>query len=36
MWHNVEVGENSFIFENNVVQHRVRIGNNVILGAVIT
>jgi len=31
VWHNVEVGENSFIFENNVVQHRVRIGDSVIL-----
>jgi len=31
VWHNVEVGENSFIFENNVLQHMVRIGNNVVL-----
>lgn len=31
VWHNVEIGENSFIFENNVLQHKVRIGNNVIL-----
>jgi sugar O-acyltransferase (sialic acid O-acetyltransferase NeuD family) len=31
VWHNVEVGENSFIFENNVLQHRVRVGDNVIL-----
>lgn len=31
VWRNVEIGENSFIFENNVLQHRVSIGNNVIL-----
>jgi sugar O-acyltransferase (sialic acid O-acetyltransferase NeuD family) len=31
IWHNVEVGENCFIFENNVVQYAVRIGNNVVL-----
>lgn len=31
VWHNVEVGENSFIFENNTVQYNVKIGNNVIL-----
>jgi sugar O-acyltransferase (sialic acid O-acetyltransferase NeuD family) len=30
-WHNVEIGENSFIFENNVLQHRVRVGDNVVL-----
>ncbi len=27
----VEIGENCFIFENNVIQPSVRIGNNVIL-----
>jgi sugar O-acyltransferase (sialic acid O-acetyltransferase NeuD family) len=31
VWHNVEVGENCFIFENNVVQYAVRLGNNVVL-----
>jgi sugar O-acyltransferase (sialic acid O-acetyltransferase NeuD family) len=31
VWHNAEVGENSFIFENNVIQPFVRIGNNCIL-----
>ena len=31
VWHNVEIGENSFIFENNVIQYHVKIGNNVIL-----
>jgi sugar O-acyltransferase (sialic acid O-acetyltransferase NeuD family) len=31
VWHNVEIGENTFVFEDNVLQHRVRIGDNVIL-----
>lgn len=31
VWHNVELGENVFIFENNVVQYKAKIGNNVIL-----
>jgi sugar O-acyltransferase (sialic acid O-acetyltransferase NeuD family) len=31
VWRNVEVGENCFIFENNVVQYAVKIGNNVVL-----
>lgn len=31
VWHNVELGENCFIFEDNVVQYGVRIGNNVVL-----
>jgi sugar O-acyltransferase (sialic acid O-acetyltransferase NeuD family) len=31
IWHNVEIGENTFIFENNVLQHMVKIGNNVVL-----
>lgn len=31
VWENVELGENVFIFENNVVQYRAKIGNNVIL-----
>lgn len=30
VWHNVQVGENCFIFENNVVQYAVKIGNNVV------
>lgn len=31
VWRNVEVGENTFIFEHNVLQHHVRVGDNVIL-----
>ncbi|MEN6351615.1 MAG: acetyltransferase [Syntrophomonas sp.] len=31
VWCNCEIGEHCFIFENNVVQPFVRIGNNVIL-----
>lgn len=31
VWKNVTVGENCFIFENNVLQHHVHVGNNVIL-----
>ncbi|MDL1898526.1 acetyltransferase [Anaerolineae bacterium CFX7] len=31
VWHNVEIGENSFIFENNVLQYHVKVGNNVTL-----
>jgi len=31
VWRNVEIGENSFIFECNVIQPFVRIGNNCIL-----
>ena len=31
VWHNVVMGENCFIFENNVIQYHVNIGNNVIL-----
>ena len=30
-WHNVEIGEHCFIFEDNTIQPFVRIGNNVIL-----
>ena len=30
VWRNVQVGENCFIFENNVVQYAVKIGNNVV------
>ena len=31
VWHNVAIGSNVFIFENNVVQHFASIGNDVIL-----
>ena len=31
VWHNVEIGENCFIMENNVLQYAVRVGNNVVL-----
>ena len=31
VWRNAEIGENCFIFENNVIQYAVRIGNNVVL-----
>ncbi len=31
VWHNVILGDNCFIFENNVIQYHARIGNNVIL-----
>lgn len=31
VWHNVEIGENCFVFENNVVQYAVKLGNNVVL-----
>lgn len=31
VWHNVSVGENTFIFEDNTVQYHVSIGNNVVL-----
>lgn len=31
VWHNASVGENTFIFENNVVQPFVTIGNNCVL-----
>jgi sugar O-acyltransferase (sialic acid O-acetyltransferase NeuD family) len=31
VWRNAVVGENSFIFENNVIQPFVRIGNNCVL-----
>lgn len=31
IWRDVEIGEHCFIFENNVVQPRVKIGNNVVL-----
>lgn len=31
VWHNVLIGENVFVFEQNTVQYHVRIGDNVIL-----
>ena len=31
VWPNAVIGENCFIFENNVVQHRATIGNNCVL-----
>lgn len=31
VWHNAEIGENTFIFENNVIQYHAKIGNNVVL-----
>ena len=31
VWRNVEIGENCFIMENNVLQYAVRVGHNVVL-----
>jgi len=31
VWRNVVIGENCFVFENNVIQHHARVGDNVIL-----
>jgi sugar O-acyltransferase (sialic acid O-acetyltransferase NeuD family) len=31
VWHNVEIGEHCFIFEDNTVQPFVKIGDNVVL-----
>lgn len=31
VWDNVEIGQNTFIFENNTLQYHAKIGNNVIL-----
>jgi sugar O-acyltransferase (sialic acid O-acetyltransferase NeuD family) len=31
VWNNVKLGENVFVFENNVIQYYAQIGNNVIL-----
>lgn len=31
VWDNVVIGENVFVFENNVIQYHAEIGNNVIL-----
>ena len=31
VWHDVKIGENSFVFEDNTLQYHVTVGNNVIL-----
>jgi sugar O-acyltransferase (sialic acid O-acetyltransferase NeuD family) len=31
VWHNVTLGANCFVFEQNVLQHHVRVGDDVIL-----
>jgi sugar O-acyltransferase (sialic acid O-acetyltransferase NeuD family) len=31
VWHNVEIGDNCFILENNVVQYGVTLGNDIVL-----
>ncbi len=31
VWPNVQVGENTFVFEHTVLQHNVRVGDNVVL-----
>jgi sugar O-acyltransferase (sialic acid O-acetyltransferase NeuD family) len=31
VWHNVEIGENCFVFEHNVLQYHVKLGNDVVL-----
>lgn len=31
VWHNVEIGENCFVFENNVLQYHVKLGDCVVL-----
>ncbi len=31
VWHNVEIGENVFIFENSTLQYHVSVGNDVII-----
>lgn len=31
VWHNAEIGENVFIFEDNTIQYHVKIGSNVVL-----
>ena len=31
VWHNVELGENCFVMENNVLQYAVKVGNNVVM-----
>lgn len=31
VWHNVQMGDNCFVFENNVLQYHVRLGDGVVL-----
>jgi sugar O-acyltransferase (sialic acid O-acetyltransferase NeuD family) len=31
VWRDVEIGDNCFVFEHNVIQYGVKIGNNVVL-----
>jgi len=31
VWPNATIGENCFVFENNVIQYRAAVGNNVVL-----
>jgi sugar O-acyltransferase (sialic acid O-acetyltransferase NeuD family) len=31
VWHNVHIGENTFVFENNVLQHMVSVGDDCVL-----
>ncbi len=31
VWHNVTIGENTFIFEDNTIQYHAQIGNNVVI-----
>ncbi len=31
VWRNVAIGENTFVFESNVLQHHVSVGDNVVL-----
>jgi len=32
-WHNLKIGENTFVFKNNVLQHHVAVGDNVVLSS---
>jgi len=31
VWHDVTLGDNCFVFENNVLQYQVKVGDNVVL-----
>ena len=31
VWHNAEIGENTFIFENSIIQYCAKISNNVVV-----
>jgi sugar O-acyltransferase (sialic acid O-acetyltransferase NeuD family) len=31
VWHNAKIGENCFIFENNVIQYHVQVGDDCVL-----